>query len=410
MSISCRCCQSSLNEVVSFGKMPIANAFLKKENIEDEYFFELSAMYCPKCFLFQLKEQPDPKLLFHENYAFFAGTSMVMQKHFSDLANELLDRFKLNKNNLVLEIGNNDGGMVKYLNDIGHKNHLGVDPSKNVADSASKKGVKMLCEFFNYETAKNIKDEYGLVDYFLASNTLAHIPDINSVFSGISLLLSDDGIFITEDPYQGDLFNKISYDQIYDEHVFIFSITSMINICSKHNLKVFDVKYIPTAGGSLRYYITKKNNLPQSNELKKYIKLENDINFKSEKTYNNFYNQCESSKTKLRNLLIDLSQNNKIVSYGATSKSTTIFNYCNIDKAIISYITDTTHTKQNKLSPGMHIPIHDYEYFKNNMPEYCFLGAWNHKNEIFEKEKNNFSLKGKWLTHLDGVKIIDDIH
>ncbi len=405
MSNLCRFCSNKTTEIVSFGNMPIANAFLTKEEIDREYFFELAAVYCPICYLFQLKEQPKPEMLFHKDYAFFAGTSDVMQKHFADLSNELINRFSLSQDDLVIEIGNNDGGMVKYLNDLGYKKHLGVDPSSNVADYAKKKGVNMICDFFSLDLAEKIKDKQGKAKFFLAANTLAHIPDINSVFEGISLLLNDEGIFITEDPYQVDLFTKVSYDQIYDEHVFIFSLTSMHNICKKYDLKIFDVKYIPTAGGSLRYYITKNKHIDVSNRVIEHIKLEENINFKIDKTYHNFFENCERSKLRLNEKLDELSKNNIIASYGATSKSTTIFNYCDIGPSKISFITDTTHTKQNKLSPGMHIPIYDYEYFCKNMPEYCFLGAWNHKKEIFHKEANNFNISGKWISHLEEINV-----
>tara|TARA_B100001057_G_C22804626_1_gene932855 strand:+ start:401 stop:1627 length:1227 start_codon:yes stop_codon:yes gene_type:complete len=406
MTIDCKFCSTKLNEVISFGKMPIANAFLEKKEIENEFFFELASMYCPSCFLFQLKEQPKPEKLFHENYAFFAGTSNVMQNHFSDLSLELINRFSLSKEDLVIEIGNNDGGMVKYLNDLGFKNHIGIDPSSNVANQARKQGVNMVCDFFSLQLAETIKDKYGKARYFLAANTLAHIPDINSVFEGISNLLHDEGIFITEDPYQVDLFQKTSYDQIYDEHVFIFSLTSMINICKKFNLKVFDVKYIPTAGGSLRYYISKNKNIPITDSLKNHLEIEKIINFKSELTYKNFFINCEISKKNLIESIENLLNTKKtIASYGATSKSTTIFNYCNISSAEISYITDTTPTKQNKLSPGTHIPVYDYDFFNKNLPDVCFLGAWNHKDEIFKKERKNFNTKGKWISHLNDLDL-----
>ncbi len=406
MTLNCKFCSTKLNEVISFGKMPIANAFLEKKDIKEEFFFELASMYCPSCFLFQLKEQPDPGQLFHENYAFFAGTSNVMQKHFSDLSLELINRFSLDKKDFVIEIGNNDGGMIKYLNDLGFKNHLGIDPSSNVANHATKQGVNMVCDFFGSDLAENIKDQYGKARFFLAANTLAHIPDLNSVFEGISNLLQDDGIFITEDPYQVDLFKKISYDQIYDEHIFIFSLTSMTKICKKFNLKIFDVRYIPTAGGSLRYYISKDNKTPVSVSVKKHLEIESLINFKSELTYKNFRDNCENSKKKLVNKIdILLNDNKTIASYGATSKSTTIFNYCNITSNEISYITDTTPTKQNKLSPGTHIPVYDYDFFNKNLPDICFLGAWNHKDEIFKKESKNFNTNGKWISHLDSLDL-----
>jgi len=402
---NCRFCNDELNQFMSFGKMPIANAFITEQEIESEYFFELAPSFCPSCALFQLIEQPDPKMLFHENYAFFAGTSILMQKHFEDLSNKIIEYYDLKPNDLTVEIGNNDGGMVEYLKNKGF-NHVGVDPSKNVADAASRKGVNMLNEFFNKETAARIKKEYGEAKIFLAANTLAHIPDINSVFEGIDELLTEDGLFITEDPYLVNLLEKTSYDQIYDEHVFIFNLTAMNNVCKQYDLEVFDVEYLNTAGGSLRYYICRNGKYPQTERLSQCKEKEQTINFYSYKTYMLFKENCEKSKNNLVSLLKKI-KNDKatIAGYGATSKSTTIFNYCDIGPELIDYITDTTLTKINKLSPGKHIPIYDYKYFLSNMPEYCYLLAWNHKVEIMEKEKNNYS--GKWVTHIPGVKIFE---
>tara|TARA_Y100001970_G_scaffold149443_1_gene183375 strand:+ start:16014 stop:17255 length:1242 start_codon:yes stop_codon:yes gene_type:complete len=403
---NCRHCEAELFSVIDFGKMPIANAFLNIEEFKNEYFFNLEASICSSCKLFQLVEQPLPEMLFHENYAFFAETSNVMQEHFKDLSEELISRFDLNKQDLVVEIGNNDGGMVYYLSKNNY-NCIGIDPSKNVSDRAEARGVMMINDFFNQECANTIAKKYGSARFFLSCNTLAHIPDINSVFEGISNLLSQEGVYITEDPYLCDVLKKISYDQIYDEHVFIFSLTAMVNICSKFGLEVFDIKKINTAGGSMRYYIAKKGTHKISKTVAEQISFENNL-FQNNTVYKIFRESCLNSKEQLSNLLYKIAADNKIVGYGATSKSTTIFNFCNIDNKAISYLTDTTKTKIGKFTPGSHIPIYDYQYFQNNLPDYCFLLAWNHANEIFKKEKNFFSKNGKWIIHTPEVKVLDE--
>lgn len=403
--MNCKFCNSNLISVINFGKMPIANAFLEKSDFKNEYFFNLEATVCERCKLFQLSEQPEPKLLFHENYAFFAETSTVMQDHFKALSNELINKFNLQKNDLVVEIGNNDGGMVYYLSQNKY-NSIGVDPSKNVADRAAEKGVKIINDFFDYRCSEKINSEYGKAKFFLSANTLAHIPDINSVFQGIRNLLDDEGIFITEDPYLLDVLKKISYDQIYDEHVFIFSLRSIQNICEKYNLEVFDIKKLETAGGSMRYYIAKKGKKTISNNVKEIQNYESKL-FESNEVFDKFRDDCLNSKKSLNNLLNKLSKEKSIVGYGATSKSTTIFNFCEIGEHQIKFLTDTTSTKINKFTPGTHIPIYSYEYFNENMPDYCFLLAWNHSKEIFKKEKNNFSVKGEWITHIPEAKIIN---
>ena len=403
---SCRFCESPINKFMTYGKMPIANAFLTEEQYPQEYFFELAPSYCTKCSLFQLIDQPDPKLLFHEEYAFLAGTSAVMQEHFKSLANQVIDRFNLKPEELAVEIGNNDGGMVHYLNDLGYK-HVGIDPSKNVSDIAISKGVTMINDFFGDEIASKVKKEFGEAKVFLAANTLAHIPDIKSVFSGVNNLLSKDGgVFITEDPYLVNVFEKTSYDQIYDEHVFIFSLSAMSKICEEFDLEVFDIEPLPTAGGSMRYFICRKGQQEITERKVKQTVLEDKLDLFNKAIYLEFKKNCERSKNDLFELLSDLkAKGNVIAGYGATSKSTTIFNYCGIDNNLIDYITDTTPTKINKMSPGKHIPIYDYNYFCENHPDYTYLLAWNHKNEIVKKESGKY--KGRWITHTPKVRIHD---
>lgn len=409
MNINCRNCNSELIEVVDFGKMPISNAFIDKNSFDNEYFYHMKAMICENCYLFQLYEQPDANLLFHENYAFFAGTSNFMQHHFSDLANELISNFKLKKEDLVVEMGCNDGGVISYLHEKNHSSHLGVEPSKNVYEKSKKRGINMINKFFDLNTSREIVKEKNRAKFFISLNTLAHISNINSVFEGVASLLKDDGFYITEDPYLFDVLDKVSYDQIYDEHVFIFSVTSMNNLCKKFGLNLFDLKHLDTHGGSMRYYISKDQNIPKTKNFNYYFEKEKLSHSNGVFCYDEFNKNCIKSKYNLQNFINKESSNKIIASYGATSKSTTIFNYCNINNDQIKFITDTTPTKINKYSPGAHIPVYDYDFFTKNMPDICFLGAWNHSKEIFSKEKNNFSIHGKWITHTPNAMFLNDI-
>ena len=184
----------------------------------------------------------------------------------------------------------------------------------------------------------------------------------------------------------------------------------MQNICNKFGLELFDVEHTNSAGGSLRCFIAKKGVYNKTNNYNFFFDYENKLNLLNNKIYVDFNRSCKKSKEELLKLLKSLTNKNKtICGYSATSKSTTIYNYCGISTEYIKYITDTTPIKQNKLSPGMHIPIYDYKYFNENLPDYCFLLAWNLKKEILNKEKNNFSTKGKWISHVPHVHILNDI-
>ena len=394
---NCRNCEGELFDVIDFGKMPIANGFINQDQINNEFFFNLNAVYCKKCTLFQLAENPKPEMMFHSNYAYYSGQSNYMQNHFINLAKKIDNDMgsKLN----VLEIGNNDGGVIEYL--FKKHNCIGVEPSKNVANVSIKKGINVINSYFNLNIAKEIVRKYGHFDYAISLNVLAHIPDINSVFEGISELIGENGVYITEDPYLIDMLDKLSYDQIYDEHIFIFSLSSISNIISKYDLEVFDVQKVDTAGGSMRYFISRKGKKKISKEVEKIQNNEFNINLFSSLTYSKFKDGCHSSKERLLNIINSHKKEGRLIcSYGATSKSTTIFNFCKIDSDLVSYITDTTPIKQNKLSPGMHIPIYDYKHFIDHMPDIIFLAAWNLKQEILNKEN---SFKGYWISHIDNL-------
>ena len=211
-------------------------------------------------------------------------------------------------------------------------------------------------------------------------------------------MLNKNGLFVFEEPYLGSMFEKISYDQIYDEHIFIFSATSVSKIFKLFDMELIDVLPQTTHGGSIRYIIARKNNHKISNNVNILLEKEKLRNLDNISSCKEFKDRCELSKIKTRETLLKFKNNNyKIAGYAATSKSTTILNYCNINNKVIDYICDTTPEKIGKFSPGTHIPIVDMSHFKKFIPDVAYLFAWNHKDEIFKKEKN---YKGKWFSHV----------
>ena len=393
---------------MTFGKMPIANGFLTSDQISSEYFFELAPAFCSECGMVQLIEQPSAEKMFHENYAFFSSTSKHMQNHFKAFANYIMDsHFKNREVPFVVELGSNDGIMLRNFKEENVK-HLGVEPSANVADVAREQGIQTISEFFNLELAKRIVDEYGNADAVLSANVMCHIPDINSVAEGIAYLLKDDGVLVFEDPYLGDVITKTSYDQIYDEHVFVFSATSVSAAFGRHGLELIDVLPQVTHGGSMRYVLAPKGSHKVSENVSVIFDKEQAQGLDKIKTYHAFKANCEKSRNDLVALLNILkSEGKRVVGYAATSKSTTVTNYCGIGPELIEFISDTTPIKQGKLSPGAHIPVKSYAEFSKNMPEYALLFAWNHAKEIFENEEAFKAQGGKWISFVPKVEIIE---
>ena len=382
----CLVCAAPLSPFISYGRMPIANGFLPRDKFAEEYFFEMRVAYCPSCHMVQLIEQPEREMMFNENYAFFSGTSTTMTAHFQRFAQDVM-RDYLGSDPFVVEIGSNDGIMLKNFAEKKIR-HLGIEPSANVAKVASERGIKTVSRFFEKDLAREILAEHGQADAFLAANAMCHIPYAHSIAEGVKILLKPEGVMIFEDPYLGDVLEKTSYDQIYDEHVFLFSVQSISQLFARHGLEVIDVKAQGTHGGSMRYFIAHKGARPISASVGAQIKKEKKLGLDEPKTYDKFRRNCERSRDELKKLLLDLKkQGRRVAGYAATSKSTTITNYCGITTDLVEFISDTTPIKQGKFSPGVHIPVLPYEKFKEKYPDYALLFGWNHFEEITRKEQ-----------------------
>ncbi|OFZ82144.1 MAG: SAM-dependent methyltransferase [Bdellovibrionales bacterium RIFOXYD1_FULL_53_11] len=406
----CLICGQAIEHFISFGKMPIANGFVTPAEFKDEYFFELKTGVCPKCLMVQLTELVDSEKLFHDNYAYFSSISTRMARHFEDFARHVMNDFgfSLGKDGFVVELGSNDGIMLRHFASAGIR-HLGVEPSGNVAAAATKQGVNTVCKFFGRDFAGEILSGHGRADAILAANVMCHIPDLHSVFDGVKSLLKPRGILAFEDPYLCDIIEKTSYDQIYDEHVYYFSAHSVSRLAAMHGLELIDVEPQTTHGGSMRYVIAHQGARSVSHNVEGRLAYERALKIESSETYAGLSRKIFRSRDQLVDLLEKAKAGGKrVAGYGATSKSTTVFNFCGIGPDLIEFITDTTPTKIGKTTPGMHIPVVPYEHFKNNRPDYALLLAWNHGEEIMAKERAFVEQGGRFMTFVPEVRIIGE--
>ena len=392
--MKCKITHKSIKPFMSFGKMPIANGFLEKQDFSKEYFYNMEVGFSEDLSLLQLNDHPKPEVMFNENYPFFTSSSKHMIEHFKSYANFV--RKYLNTNSKLIEIGSNDGTFLKNFSNNSN-NIIGFEPSKNVAELAQKNKVPTINSFFNTKTIANINEYLGNTDLICASNVICHIPDLNDLIKSVDMLLSLDGTFVFEEPYLGSMFDQVSYDQIYDEHIYVFSVSSVSKIFERFNLYLVDAIPQKTHGGSMRYVVKRKND--KSSQIKKIIEEEKIKKLDQIESCLMFKNNCEISKKRIVDKINILkNQGKSICGYAATSKSTTILNYCQIGCDQIDYICDTTSEKIGKFSPGMHIPIKDMNYFRKNQTDCIYLFAWNHKLEILNKEKN---FKGYWFSHVE---------
>jgi len=394
-------------EFLDLGRQPIANAFLKEKDFDDEFLFDLKVVFDTESKLISIKEFVDPERIFNENYPYTTSNSFPMVKHFKETAEMLMKKF----NPLtVMEIGSNDGVFLKnWPNDY----TIGIEPCGHFAKITNDLGYQTYSEFWTTELSEKIKND-GHVDFDLiyAANCICHIHDLDETFKAVKNLLSKDGVFVFEDPSLLRILERNSYDQIYDEHPHIFSITALDNILINNGLKIFRVDNLSVHGGSNRIYVshlpvhTFFRFRPVEMSVRENLEKEYDFGLNEFKIYQDFAKRVNKSKNDLIELLTKLKNDGKrIMSIGATSKSTTVFNYCEIDESLIECITDTTPDKQGMHSPGSHISVVDRESVNLNDYDYVFLGAWNFKEVIANKEKDFIENGGKFITHVPEVTV-----
>ena len=403
----CLICQTDFEPFLSLGKMPIANGFLTAGQFSKEYFFEMQVAHCPNCNMVQLVDQPDREMMFHDNYAFFSSTSKGMAIHFKEFADLVIKDYLKGTDPFVIELGSNDGIMLQNFANAGIR-HLGIEPSANVAKVAVEKGIATICEFFDEALAEKTVQEHGQADAILAANVMCHIPYLHSIVAGFKALLKPDGIIMFEDPYLGNVVEEVLYDQIYDEHVFLFSVSSISYLFEQYGLQVVNVMPQTTHGGSMRYIIAHKGAKEVSPAVTAQRSKEQELGLHLPETYEQFRKNVELSRDQLVKMLTDLKACGKrVVGYAATSKSTTINNYCGINSELVEYISDTTPIKQGKYSPGTHIPVKPYQDFCDDYPDYALLYAYNHSKEILAKEQGFKAAGGKWILYAPKAKVLE---
>ena len=397
--MKCKITGDKLSPFMSFGKMPSANGFLDKKDFDSEFFYEMEIGFSEKVSLLQLNEFSNPVKVHNERYPFYTSSSLNMKKHFNQFAHWVKEKY-LKSGAKLVEVGSNDGTFLENFKSS-NLNVIGFEPSKTIAELANRKNIKTVSKFFNTQNLEDVKNFHSSVDVICSANVIAHIPDLIDVIKSVDKLLSSKGLLIFEEPYLGSMFAKVSYDQIYDEHIFMFSISSVSKIFDLFDFELIDVLPQTTHGGSMRYIIGRKNKHRKSEIISKFLDEEQSNKLDTIESCLKFKKACEFSKKMTIEKLNNFKENGKkICGYAATAKSTTVLNYCNIGNNLIDYICDTTKEKIGKFSPGAHIPIVPVSYFKENIPDVAFLFAWNHKEEIFSKEKEFKENGGVWFSHV----------
>jgi len=387
---------------LNLGVQPLANNFLKKYSAKQPTY-NLKLYFNTKTKMVSISKRIPSSVMFNSKYPYRSSMSSTMRTSFRQLSNEIKKKFNPK---LLLEIGSNDGALLANFD---KDRAIGVEPCKNLAKITKEKKYYTYDDYWNFKLSSKIKKKFKEVDLIYSANTLTHISNLKDVFKSINLILSEEGVLIIEDPSLFESIKNNAYDQFYNEHIYVFSAIALKNLLKKFNLEIFDVKNLPTHGGSLRYFIKKRSNKKYNVKLSVNKQINKEIKNGLDKfiTYKDFATKSTKSKKLFLEILKKIKKDNKkIIGYGATAKAVTVLNYCNIDHDLIKNFTDTTPEKINTFLPGKNIKILRYKKDILKKYDYAFLGAWNFKKEIFAKEKNFLKKGGRFITHLPLPKII----
>ncbi len=410
---TCRFCSSKkIESIIDLGIMPLAGGFFKKrtpsKELINEKFYPLLLNYCSDCFLLQVDSAIDAEILF-KNYFYFSSTIKTLVDHFHKHVNDLKQILPDTQKRFIIEIGCNDGSMIKSFLAEGFR-VLGIDPASNVVKSMVHQGLPILNAYFTESLAKQIVKKHGKADAIYSFHTLAHIEDMHDVIKGISHLLKNDGFLAMEVHYLGTLIKEMQYDMIYHEHQFYYSLLSLKNFFTQYNMEIFDIQYSSIRAGSMMYFVQKKSGKRKiTKAVKEQLRLEKKQGLHKAVTYKKFAKKIEQTKKDLLNLLRKIKSEGKtIAGYGASGRGTIIMNYCQLDKAIMDYVIDDAPAKHGAITPGIHYTIYpSSKLYNKDKPDYAILFAWPFTAEVVKKHQKYLDRGGKFIVPLPNVRIIE---
>jgi len=402
----CRLCDSEfIIKVLPINPSPIADAYVTKDDLDvDQDLIPLDLYQCQKCGHVQNLDIVNPEYLF-KNYIFHTSGSKSLINHFRLYVDDVLKRFSLKNNSLIVEIGSNDGTFLKFFKEYGF-HVLGIDPAVDIAYKANKDSIPTINRFFSSELAIKIRSENGPAQLLIANNVYAHSDSLGDITKGVKLLLSDSGIFIFEVSYLLDIVDNFLFDTIYHEHLSYHSLSSLSSFLNKYELELFDVKKISSKGGSIRCFVQKINGVYEKNNIvPRMIEEEVRRGLSSPEIFYKYSNDIDIVKNNILNYLYNNTNNKtKILGYGASTTATTLMYHFEIT-SVLDYLIDDNKLKHEMYSPGAHIEVKPSDFIYSYNPDFIIILAWQYSDQIISKHSSYLDSGGTFLIPLPELRI-----
>jgi SAM-dependent methyltransferase len=392
---SCRSCGGQLEVVFDLGSTPLANSLLREDQLElPELRFPFRLAICDGCALAQLIETVAPEALFMD-YPYFSSFSDTMSRSAAELAGRLVHSRALGAESLALEVGSNDGYLLRHYVEAGVP-VLGIEPARNIAIAAEEAGIPTICEFFGPDLGGRLRSDGRLADVVHANNVVAHVPDLNGLFAAFEAVLKPGGLLIIEVPHILEMVQRLEFDTIYHEHVFYFSLGALQPVFHRHGLHIVDVERLPVHGGSLRIFGAREGGT--SAAVAKLLEEEQSAGVNSPRFFADFNDRVILLGSALRTLLHDLrSDGARIAAYGASAKGSTLLNHFGIGQETIEFVVDRSPVKHGLYTPGTHLPILPPAALMEHMPDIALMLTWNFAEEILKQQREYRKAGGRFI-------------
>jgi methylation protein EvaC len=406
----CLFCDSTrLGLITDFGEVGLAGGFLKPEQFATERTFPMRLHFCRDCYAVQVTDEVPADVMF-QNYFYFSSSIGTLREHFQQYAAEVTQRFLDPATATVLEFGCNDGVLLRPLADQGIHTVIGVDPASNVVATINDPRIKVINDYFTEDVARRVVAEYGPVDLIMANNVYAHIRDIQGTTRAVAQALHPDGVFAFEVHYLGKVIDELQYDMIYHEHLYYYSLLSVMKHLARYDMMVFDIKPIPIHAGSIRFYAC-KNGSKHSGSVSAAVKAleaeERSRGFDRYETFQEFSNNVGAHRAKLIGLLTELrGRGHRIAGYGASGRANTMIQYCGINHDHLDFMIDDAPAKTGYYTPKSHFEIFPSSILgDDDAPDYLLVFAWSFFDEIRKKNGNYLARGGRMILPLPQISI-----
>ena len=404
----CGVLATELTDVMQLAATPPANEFVGPEALaEPQDRIPLTLLLCQRCGHLQLAEIVDPRRLF-QHYVYVSGTSPLFVAHFARFAQEMAARFHLGPSSFVVDVGSNDGTLLKQFQAQGISNVLGIDPAVEIVRAAVAAGVPTLEAFFTIPLAAELRATRGAADLLCANNVFAHAADLAGFADGVKALLSDEGVFVFEVSYLADVVQNLLFDTIYHEHLAYHALRPLVTFFEQRGLRLFDAERVSTHGGSVRCFVCPaRASHVDSDRLTGLLKQEQALGLFSPETYTRLKARIGALGRDLRDRLAQLrGQGKRIAGYGAPAKLTTLMYEFGLDGGSIDFIVDDSEWKQGRFTPGTHIPVLPSSALRGRQPDWCVIFAWNFADAIVKKNADYMAAGGHFLVPLPKLQEI----